>query len=224
MAIKIYLIPGLAFDDTIFSKLDFGDYAIEYLNWIEPSKKERIHDYAKRLFPDAHQDNDQKTIIIGHSFGGVMAQEIAHHRSVDLVILLGSIKDPTELPLHFKLLKGLGLYSLFSKKLSIKTLPLWGGLHDFDGEDKKAFLVKMINRFSDQYLKWALKSLLYWKKKSIHKTTKLIQIHGENDRTFPISKIKNPDYIIKGGSHIMLYTKAVETNNIILKVIEDRLK
>lgn len=37
--------------------------------------------------------------------------------------------------------------------------------------------------------------------------TEIIHIHGDNDYTIPLKNIKHPDYIVKGGSHMMTLTK-----------------
>ncbi|MCB9249232.1 MAG: hypothetical protein H6613_12170 [Ignavibacteriales bacterium] len=46
----------------------------------------------------------------------------------------------------------------------------------------------------------------------------LFHIHGSNDKTFPISKIKNP-IVIKDGSHFMTHSKADEVSEEINKII-----
>ena len=74
---KIYFIPGLGFDRRIFQNLELVSADIEYIDWIEPiSLNENIKAYATRLATqiDHHSDG---TILIGHSFGGVISQEIA---------------------------------------------------------------------------------------------------------------------------------------------------
>jgi len=41
-----------------------------------------------------------------------------------------------------------------------------------------------------------------------------VHIHGDQDRIFPIKNIK-PDYVIKGGTHMMVWNRADEISAII---------
>jgi hypothetical protein len=47
---KIYLISGLGYDCRIFQNIDFDNFKVEYINWIEPLLGESLHDYSIRLF------------------------------------------------------------------------------------------------------------------------------------------------------------------------------
>ena len=73
---NIYYISGLGADERAFSKLDFvKKYNATYLPWLAvEQKKEPIAHYAKRL---AEKITKPDPIIIGLSFGGMMAIEIA---------------------------------------------------------------------------------------------------------------------------------------------------
>lgn len=70
---KIYLFPGLGFDKRIFSKLDFGNLTLEYIDWVEPEKGENFQEYAKRMSAKIVDENE-KLILIGHSLGGLICQ------------------------------------------------------------------------------------------------------------------------------------------------------
>jgi hypothetical protein len=49
MLTNIYLLPGLANDETVFSYLNLGDANVVYGPWLLPAPKETIENYAKRL-------------------------------------------------------------------------------------------------------------------------------------------------------------------------------
>ena len=94
---KIYLIPGLGFDHRIFSKLNLEEQNIQYFNWIEPLEHESIRKYAERLAEDI-VDDGERTLLIGHSLGGILSQEIACFKQVGQIVLISSIKSRKELP------------------------------------------------------------------------------------------------------------------------------
>jgi hypothetical protein len=45
-----------------------------------------------------------------------------------------------------------------------------------------------------------------------------VHIHGDNDKIFPVKKIK-PTHIIEGGTHMMIYNRAKEIGGCVEKVI-----
>jgi len=215
---KVYLIPGLGFDHRIFERLDLGNINFDYLNWIEPEIKESIKDYAIRRSKDIKEEEEDITLI-GHSFGGILAQEIAEIRPVKKVILLASIKSRAELPFFFKILKPLQIHKLFTKGLTTKTIKFWGKTHGYQTQEEQRLVKEMVNRYSNQTLQWSLKQISIWQKPASQSPTNLFQIHGEFDKTFPLKLIQKPDKIIKNAGHFLIYKKA----EIISEIIKNKL-
>lgn len=204
---KIYLLPGLGFDHRIFQNLELNDLDVSYLNWIEPKSKEHISSYAKR-FSERIDWSVEKIILIGHSFGGIIAQEIASQLPISKVILMSSIKSRKELPLHFKIVKPLGLHWLFTKGITTRTIKYWGKTYDYSSPEEQDLVKSMVNAHSTAYLQWALRQLSIWGKEKRELSTDIFQIHGELDRTFPIGLIGVADKVIKGAGHFMVYKEA----------------
>ncbi|WP_046759114.1 alpha/beta hydrolase [Kordia jejudonensis] len=216
---RIILIPGLGYDDRIFHKLQLTNIEIEYLNWIEPLKNEHIHDYAQRLFATA-KPSSQKTILIGHSLGGVVSQEIASVHQIEKVILISSITARKEIPWTFKIVKPLRLDRFFTKTICVKSIPFWGKSHGFNTETTKLFK-SMIQKQTNSYLQWALRALSTWKAPKIPATTKIIRIHGTNDKTLPYKLVSTPELIIENGSHIAVITEAEKISEFLQKNIQN---
>lgn len=214
---RIILIPGLGYDDRIFHNLDLSDFEIEYLNWIEPLKNEHIHEYSQRLFATA-KPSSKKTILIGHSLGGVVSQEIASVNQIEKIILISSITSRKELPFSFKIVKPLRLDRLFTKGICIKSIRFWGKQHGFDAETTKLFK-SMIGKQTNSFLQWAFRALSSWKEPKVPTTTKVIRLHGTNDKTLPYKLISKPDLIIENGSHICLITEASTVSEFIKKSV-----
>jgi len=217
--LNIYIIPGLGFDDRMFSKLNLSNYNPTFLNWIEPLDNENLQQYAHRFSESI--DDSQKTILIGHSLGGIISQEIATFKKIDLVILLSSIRSRDENPFFFKIIQPLYLQKLFTKEITIKTFPLWAKMHDYESEEEQTLFKSMVNGYSNKYLQWALKELSKWQTPQLLPDTKVVQIVGKNDKTFPIKKIKTPDVVIKDGGHFMTYKQPDLISKYIVKEIEE---
>lgn len=202
---KVYLIPGLAFDHRIFTKLDLRRVDYEFMPWIEPFKEERFEDYARRFTKDIPIQQYGGTILIGHSLGGMLCQEIARYRRIDKIILLSSIRSREELPLHFKIVSPFNLQRFFTKKITLKTFPLWAKFHDYQTTEEQNLFKDMIVKHSDEYLKWALGSLSKWQTPKVPPNTEIFRLHGKKDRTFPAKLIKEVDHLIPDAGHFMVY-------------------
>jgi len=212
--LRIILIPGLGYDCRIFENLDLAKFNTECLNWIEPKPNEKLKEYSQRLFNQI-DIADEKIMLIGHSLGGIVAQEISSVKKVDQIILISSIKSRKEMPLSFKIVKPLFLDKLFTKELSIKTVKYWGKSHGFENKEEKEFFKSMVGKQTNSYLQWALRELSTWKEPKIPNSTKLIQIHGADDKTFPIKLINKPNVVIENGTHIFVYKQAQKTSDLI---------
>ncbi|MFK8046054.1 MAG: lipase family alpha/beta hydrolase [Crocinitomicaceae bacterium] len=215
---KVYLIPGLGFDHRIFERLELNKIDFEYLNWIDPKKNETIKDYAIR-FSDRIDDKLKEIVLVGHSLGGIIAQEIAAIKSVRKIILISCIKSRKELPLHFRIVKPLRIHKFFSKKLTAKTIKYWGKNHDYETPEEQELVVDMVSKQSNNYLRWALKQLSVWKKPEVDSGTKIFQINGGLDKTFPLKLIVQPNEIVKNGGHFMVYKHSKIISTLIVKEI-----
>jgi len=211
---KIYLIPGLGYDCRIFERLDLNEFDVTEINWIEPKINEKIHQYAQRIFPKVINPTE-KIILIGHSLGGVLSQEIASINQIEKIILISSIQSRKEIPLNFKLIKPLRLSKIFTKELSLKTFKYWGKSHGFETDREKYLFKSMVGKQTNFYLQWALRELSSWQETTISFLTEIIHIHGKNDKTLPYKLIKHPDFTIENGSHICVLKKAEEISEII---------
>ena len=216
---KIYLLPGLGFDHRIYRKLNFEGLDCTFLNWIEPEKNESIQHYAER-FAQEIKETDEKITLIGHSLGGILSQEIATFKTIDKIILISSIKSRQELPFHFKIVKPFAVQHIFTKNLTIKSLPYWGKSHGYETDEEQGLLVDMVSQYSNYYLQWALRQLSIWQTPSIPKHSKRVHIHGTNDKTLPYSLIHEPDFTIQNGSHFMVYKQPERMQSILLAALE----
>lgn len=213
---NIYYISGLGADERAFSKLDFvKKYAATYLPWLAVrQKREPIEEYAKRL---AEKITKPNPIIIGLSFGGMMAMEIAKIIDVKKVILISSCKTKDELPLQIKMAGALGLDNLMPTTLVKNSKPIVYNFLGTETPSEKQIAEDFINNIDEEYLAWAMRSISRWKNTEIPCPT--CHIHGNKDLLLQ-STFVNADHIIDGGNHFMIYNKADELNPIINKELQ----
>src|SRR5690349_17938311 len=136
----IYCISGLAADERAFSCLKFEGYKVVCLPWLTPLPNESIRAYATRM---SKAITTEDPILIGLSFGGMMAIEISKLIAVEKVILISSIKSRRELPGWMKAAGLLGLNKIFPMKSYKITEPLQNRFIGVTTPDEK----EMVNHY-----------------------------------------------------------------------------
>lgn len=201
---KIYTISGLGADKRVFDYLKLN-LDIVHLDWIKNIANESIKEYAFRL--SRKINTQEEFILIGVSFGGLVAVEISKILNPKLTILISSAQTRYELPYIYRLLgktKIVNLVPVFLLKTANSFVT-----YMFGTKEKK--LLKSIIKESDAALsKWAVIQLLNWE--NITKIKNCRKISGEKDKIIPSCK---NDIIIKGGGHLMIVDKAEEISEII---------
>ena len=179
---SIYLMPGMAASPKIFELIEFPpQYKIIYLKWIKPNVNETIKYYAKRM---SEFINDDKPILIGVSFGGILVQEISRHIKVKKIIIISSVKSRVELSLSMRFAKKTGIHHLLPLNLidDLEKILLF-----VFGPSIKARVnayKKYLSERDPEYLKWSINQIVNWKQIKYDKN--IIHIHGENDKVFPL--------------------------------------
>lgn len=213
---NVYLISGLGADASVFKKIDFPkDVNVFFLDWIEPLKNESLENYAFRLAGKI--DKQTPFILIGLSFGGMLAVEISSVISPKKTILISSIGSYNELPFLYRLAGKARLYKLIPAIRPSKVFNVFASYFGIESkEDREMFRTLSLNS-DPRFTKWAIGAILNWRRYVPLKN--LIRIHGRNDKVLPGNKLK-VDYWIEGGGHFMVYNKAAEISPIISGLID----
>lgn len=213
VATTVYMLPGLANDHTIFSQLNLPDVTIIHIPWIEPQKKESIEAYALRLCEYVTTPNP---ILIGLSFGGMVAIEIAKHIPSKKIILISSAKGKKEIPFYLRLLGKTRLQHIVPPSFILAPTPISYWFFGLKEKADKQKLIYILQHSSHSIYKWSLNALLLWKNTSTPKN--LVHIHGTADRILPL-RFVNANYTIKGGGHFMVFSHAQQVSALLLEII-----
>ena len=206
---NIYIFSGLGADKRVFKYLDFSAYNTTFMEWIAPEDNEPIENYAKRL---AEQVKTEKPILIGLSFGGIMATEVAKHIETEKIILIASAKSKSEIPFYYRWLGTLKLHKIVPSRLMKQANFVSFWLFGIKTNEDKKLLIEIWKDTDPQFLKWAINAIVNWKNTTEHKN--LQHIHGTADRILPIRFAKY-DVEVKDGGHFMTINKFDELNTIL---------
>ncbi|HEX6846784.1 MAG TPA: alpha/beta hydrolase [Chitinophagaceae bacterium] len=211
---KAYFISGLGADRKAFQKIKLpSGYEPVFLDWIPPQKNESLRHYAQRF--SSFIRNDDAFILIGLSFGGMLASEIARLRRPMKTIIISSLASSNELPWYFKSAGTLGLHKAVPVRL-LKAGSVLKNLMGVASKEDKAILINYAKQANPDLVRWSLDAIVNWKQPD--RLPGLVHLHGSSDRMLPI-KYTRPDFVIKGGGHLMIFNKADEVNKILTKVL-----
>lgn len=217
----LVLLSGLAADARVFTPQKIAFPQMQCPRWVIPERSETINDYAARL---AETIGERPCIIGGASFGGIVALHLAEHVDARAVILIGSIKSPSQLPVYARCARPfrflipfipLRLLQLLARPIATRVV-----------KRHAPFAYGLACQFRDSnpaVFKWSLRRILDW---SATPTVScpIFHLHGDRDWTLPL-RYTDPDKIVKGGGHVISLTHAGEVNFYIKDVISrDRLR
>ncbi|MFY0601120.1 MAG: hypothetical protein JXR03_15695 [Cyclobacteriaceae bacterium] len=213
---KIFFISGLGANELAFSKI--GELGLQkvMVKWIKNHKKESLNSYCLRLIEAYKISKDD--CISGLSFGGIVAQEIAHILGNRSVILISSFRDKSDLRFPFKLALNIGLHKIFPLvKIPILEEIIANILNSGSKESKKV-LKEMIRSTDYGLMRWSIQKIA--EKRYEEKTdVTLFNLIGTKDRIVGLWS-NETSYSIDGGSHFMVYDKSWEITKILKGVIK----
>jgi len=208
----IYIFSGLGADERAFQFINFFEHKPVFINWIAPLRNESIESYAARISSKITAPNP---VLIGLSFGGIMAVEVAKIIKPEKIILISSVQSKDEIPFIYKLAGALRLHKMMPATIMRKVNFITCWLFGIKSNAEKKILAAILKDTDPIFLSWAIDKILSWKNGS--RTENIFKIHGTKDRLFP--SYKNADGIVSGGGHLMVLNKAEEISLILSKVV-----
>lgn len=193
---RIYFISGLGADKRAFSLLDLSFCEPVFVDWITPLPHETLKSYAARL---RSQILDEHPNIVGVSFGGMLATEMARLDDKLNAIIIASNKSSDEFPFYFRIGKYIPAYKWVPGGWLKKSNYLhW--IFGPRGMEQKKLLKEIIADANPDFLKWAIEAILNWDEKAVPANVK--HIHGTADRLLLFRYVK-ADIEVPGGTHLM---------------------
>ncbi len=206
----VYLIPGQGGDERLFQHITIDNHQIKHIKLEVPEKNATLNEYAHAL--STQIDTTLQFSIIGVSFGGMIAVEMAKFLSPEKVIIISSAKSASELPIRYQIARCLRLHKLVGGKFLKRSANLARTLFEPDSRSESKVFKAMIDDLDPTYLIRAVDCIFKWKNSDYPKD--IIHIHGEKDHTIPIRNIKNA-IVVKNGSHMMVLTQGKKISALI---------
>ncbi|WEK35289.1 MAG: alpha/beta hydrolase [Candidatus Pseudobacter hemicellulosilyticus] len=211
---KVYFISGLGADHRVFKYLQLpqGVEAV-HLHWIQPQVEESLPDYARRLA--AGIDTSEPFALVGLSFGGMLASEIARQCHPVQTILISSIPVSTHLPGYYRVAGKLRLHRIVPIGF-VKLMARSKRLFTAEKGDDKKLLWQIIQESDPLFIRWALGAILQWDNQEL--PSPLLHIHGTRDEVLP-ARFTHPTHIIEKAGHMVVMTRPAAINSILQQAL-----
>lgn len=219
---RLVLLPGLGANHELFApqKRVFRD-ALETPDFIEPTTaSESLRSYALRWAERLKNEpgDDRPLMLGGVSFGGMVALEMAEAVGAQAVILIGSCRRDSALPLRSRIAEALGRpvpESLANKVLYFLSLPF--ALFNELDDDEFTILKNMAAAADPKVLKWGGGAMTDWEFDG-QGSVRVYQIHGAKDWVIPPNG--DAEVEIRDGSHLINLTHPQTVNQFIVDAVE----
>ncbi len=201
----VLFLPGLGADHRIFQRLQLRNSKSIFLDYIPAQANESLNHYAIRLCEYYGVTKHKNLTLVGVSFGGIIAQEIASKIPVQNLVLVSSFKRISELPLTLRLLSRLGLESLLPAAMINRPTPFLDWLFTISAPEDRILFHQIVRDTDVEFFRWALRRVSNWKPPQYSNTPH--HLHGDRDRLISHTGIKNYERVQAGG-HLMVLTHA----------------
>jgi hypothetical protein len=209
----IYCFPGQGSDARLFDsiKVDTALFKLEFIEYGTPEKRVDMKAFACSLINEI--DTLNPYILLGVSLGGMICVELNECLNPQKTIIISSAKNRNELPVRYRFQKAIPLDKLCPKGMLLAGAKIMQPLVEPDRNKFKETFKSMLAKKSAIYMKRTINLIIRWERDANTKT--VYHIHGDNDHTLPLKKIKNPDFIMENGSHLMTLTRGDEISRIL---------
>ncbi len=211
----VYFFSGQGSDYRLFDsiKIDSG-FVKKFIHYPTPTRRSNLKEYSISLLNQI--DTTSEFYLIGVSFGGMICCELSEVIKPKKIIIISSAKNRNELPSRYKFMKMFPVYKLFFPQLLKMGSRVVQPIVEPDRNKNKKTFVAMLKDKNKFFLKRSIGMIISWDREVNNR--KIYHIHGDNDHTLPIKKVKT-DFSVVNGSHMMTLTSANEVSSIINKLL-----
>lgn len=209
----IYLLPGQGADSRLFKYIEFP-YDTFHLELPVPDKNATLREYAHGFIDRI--DTSRPFILIGVSFGGMICSELADTLEPESIIVISSAKCRSEMPGRYRFQKSIPLNKIIPKGMTKWGAKVLAPLVEPARKQDEEIFRSMLEAKDPVYLKRTVDMVINWDKQVFD--SRIIHIHGDKDHTLPHRRV-NYDYLVKDGTHMMVYIRGKEVSELINKIL-----
>ncbi|MFT7031575.1 MAG: hypothetical protein ACJA2S_000065 [Cyclobacteriaceae bacterium] len=206
---KAYCISGIGANEKVFHQLSLNfDYIP--IKWVVTDNSEKVRDYARKLCDQV--DTSEEFVLIGVSYGGMLATEMNNFIQPQKTILISSTATRQELPAILRFLGRVKIINIVPSFFFTAPPFLIFWIFGINTEEGKKLITEIIKGTDKRFTKRSVKKILEWTNNEVAPNT--VRIHGTKDLLLPAPK--GVSYIeVKNAGHFMIGNRQQEISNIL---------
>jgi pimeloyl-ACP methyl ester carboxylesterase len=213
---RLIFLPGMGADERLFfpqrERFDF-----ECPPMPVPHRNDDLPAYAARLRDQL--EIDESCILIGVSFGGMVAYQLGSMCPVRCVVQIASCRSPRSIPRYYTLVELVSrLIPTFVIQQRCRASSRLMGRIERLNEVQKQSIRDMAYSTSVPFLRRVGRMILNWSAPDSIPCPAW-HIHGARDVIIPLRRVR-PDVVIEDGGHLINMTHAERVNAFIAECIE----
>ena len=210
---KVYCISGIGANEKVFHQLSLNfDYIP--IKWVATDNSETVRDYARKLCDQV--DTSEEFVLIGVSYGGMLATEMNNFIQPQKTILISSTATRQELPAILRFLGRIRIINIVPSFLFTAPPFIIFWIFGINTEEGKRLITEIIEGTDKRFTKRSVKKILEWTNNEVAPNT--VRIHGNKDLLLPAPK--GVSYIqVKNAGHFMIGNRKQEISNILNREI-----
>lgn len=213
---RAYLLPGMAADRRLYSRMEIGGIEPVYIDWPAPQQAKSLAEYAHEIV-DAYVDPHVPHILIGSSMGGMVAVEMAHITQPIHTFLLSAPASRAEFPPLLNAVRLIGFYRWFSPQGLQRVNRLADTFMGFKEPEDRALFYAMLEGYGPEFLHFAVRAILEWEQ--FTPPIRYTQVLGSEDRLFKPKRAAKPPLVLKGGGHFTTFEQPQTLSEILTERI-----
>jgi pimeloyl-ACP methyl ester carboxylesterase len=210
---RVYYVNGLGVDSSVFKELHVAGITPEFLEWLPLDSSETMASYARKMIE--HYGIPSNGIVVGLSFGGMLAQEMQVSHPNLRIILISSSIGRHGFPWYLKWFLFLRIYRLIPGIFITTTNFIGNWLFGVSSPKDRERLKVLFRKMDSLQVKRMIHCITTWNPSPAVISS---SIHGEKDRLLYPQK-HSVDLIFDAG-HFAVFTHANEVS----RTLEHQLK
>lgn len=210
---KVYCLSGLGADSSVFDLLTIQHPKV-CVQWIPSFKWESMSAYAKRLCDQV--DTSEPFVLLGVSFGGMLAVEMNKYIRPEQTILVTSLARRSELPLWIRMIGKTRVNRLvptFMFGSNPKWLIWYFGIKSGLG---KKMVTAIAKKTDPLFTKLSIDKVLAWDNEWL--PDRLVRIQATKDWLLPPPKgVAGID--VSGAKHFAIVENAQQVSSIVDEIL-----
>lgn len=203
----VYFLHGQGADKRLFDSIQLPESCeIRCIEYGTPDRGSTMNSFARELSKQI--DTTEKFVLVGTSLGGMLCAEMSEFLHPEKTILISSAANRKELPFRYRFQRVIPLYFIVPGFVMKGSARILQPIVEPDRKHNKDTFKAMLKAKNGKYMRRTIRMIIQWKRKT--NSAKLVRIHGDKDHTLPIRNVKQVDYLVEDGSHMITLTRGPE--------------